>query len=388
MAGFNWLHLTDFHQGIRPDWLWPSVSEIFFDDLERLHELCGPWDLVLFTGDLTQSGNAEEFQKVDEKLDQLWDLFKILGSMPMLLAVPGNHDLVRPDKKNPAAKLLHMWDEDIQTEFWEDGESPYRQVVTHAFKNYTQWREHQPLHVKNINTGILPGDFSVTIGKEGAKLGIVGLNTSFLQLTGDDYNGRLALHARQFHAACDDDGVHWAKQHRACLLLTHHPPTWLNAEARQHLNAGITDHGRFAVHLCGHMHEASYQDIAEGGTETRRIWQGRSLFGLQSFEEDTRQRQYGYSAGRIELSENHGSLTFWPRESRLQGGQRVIVPDLSVGLINKLHTIPVRVKLLREYTRTQPVREEQPDLILENMTVPLSERVFKLRHKLSMGVRA
>ena len=103
---FSWLHLTDFHQGMRDqDWLWPGVKEIFFEDLKRLHDKSGSWDLVLFTGDLTQRGSAEEFEKLDRLLVQLWDYFAQLGSSPKLLAVPGNHDLVRPNAKEPAVRL-------------------------------------------------------------------------------------------------------------------------------------------------------------------------------------------------------------------------------------------------------------------------------------------
>ncbi|MHC5830771.1 MAG: hypothetical protein ACYT04_86190, partial [Nostoc sp.] len=111
----------------------------------------------------------------------------------------------------------------------------------------------QTFKPKDLKLGTLPGDFSATIEKEGAKLGIVGFNTSFLQLTGDNYEGKLALHPRQFHQACNGDGSAWAKQHNACLLLTHHPPGWLSPDSQRHLKAEITAHGRFAVHLCGHL---------------------------------------------------------------------------------------------------------------------------------------
>ncbi|MDE5072662.1 MAG: hypothetical protein O4861_10940 [Trichodesmium sp. St16_bin4-tuft] len=40
------------------------VKEIFFEHLNRLHEKSEPWDLVLFTGNLTQEGSAEEFEKL------------------------------------------------------------------------------------------------------------------------------------------------------------------------------------------------------------------------------------------------------------------------------------------------------------------------------------
>jgi predicted phosphohydrolase len=362
MICFNWLHLTDLHRGMKEhQWLWPGVREIFFNDLQVLHEKCGPWDLVLFTGDLTQCGSLEEFHKVNNLFEQLWEYFDRLGSNPRLVVIPGNHDLVRPQKKTAAIRMLIQWNDypDIQDEFWENEDSEYRQVVTQAFEPYTAWWNRQPFRAENINPGILPGDCSVTFEKEGVTLGIVGLNTSFLQLTEGNYDDKLALHTRQFHAVCGGDGLTWVKQHHTCLLLTHHPPVWLNSNSRQHLDGEIVAHGRFAVHLCGHMHETAYREIAEGGTEARRIWQGRSLFGLEYFgKENEDQRFHGYTAGRIELSENTGSLLFWPREARLQGRQRNIIPDHSILLTDNQHTHPKKFELLQPYIKGKPSTEQ------------------------------
>ncbi len=353
-CSFNWLHLTDLHRGMKEQrWLWPGMKEIFFADLQRLHDKCGPWDLVLFTGDLTQRGSAEEFQKLDELMKEIWDCFDKLGSSPKLLAVPGNHDLVRPNEKDPAVRLLQQWLDlpDIQEEFWEDADSPYRQVVTKAFENYMTWWDKQTFKPKDLKTGILPGDFSATIEKEGAKLGIVGLNTSFLQLIGGNYEGKLALHPRQFHQVCNGDGSAWTKQHNACLLLTHHPPGWLNPDSQRHLKAEITSHRRFVVHLCGHLHEASSVEIVEDGADARRIWQGRSLFGLEYYSRENTEveRLHGYTAGKVEMSDSKGNLLFWPRETRLQGGQRNIVPDYSQVLTDNQHTKPKEFELLQPY---------------------------------------
>ncbi len=357
---FSWLHLTDFHQGMdEQDWLWPGVKNRFFEDLKRLHDKCGPWDLVLFTGDLTQRGRIKEFQQLDKVLAQLWKEFDNLGSHPKLLAVPGNHDLARPDEKkeDPSVRLLQYWDKEpnVQTELWEKAESPYRTVITEAFENYIDWLKKQPFKADSIKYGILPGDFSVTIEKDGAKLGVVGLNTCFLQLTGNDYEGKLVVHPRQFNKACGGDGPNWAKQHHVCLLMTHHPPAWLTSDAQQHLNEEIADHGRFAAHLCGHMHEAGSLYTSEAGTEAQWIWQGRSLFGLKFFEKagERLQRSHGYTAGKIELNGSKGALAFWPRCERLQGKQRNIVPDNSIALTDDQHTLPRDFDL-------QLALEEQP----------------------------
>lgn len=288
---------------------------------------------------------------MDELLAQLWNHFEQLGSSPRLLAVPGNHDLVRPDQDDPSVILLQDWliRQNVQTTFWENAQSPYRRIITQVFKNYIAWWEKQPFKVEDIHMGLLPGDLSVTIEKNGAKLGIVGLNTSFLQLTDDNYEGKLALHTRQFHEACGGDGTEWAKQHHACLLLTHHPPAWLNADSKKHLNGEIVAHGHFALHLCGHNHKTASREVIDGGTEPRRLWQGRSLFGLEYFgKENEGQRLHGYTAGRIELSGNKGILILWPREARQQGGQRRIVLDQSVVLTDDQHTP------LREFDLLQP----------------------------------
>ncbi|MCP4702718.1 MAG: metallophosphoesterase [Gammaproteobacteria bacterium] len=349
---FSWLHLTDFHQGMdKQSWLWPGVKERFFDDLKRLHNKCGPWDLVLFTGDLTQQGRTGEFEKLERILTQLWEQFDKLKFSPKLLAVPGNHDLVRPNAKTPSVKLLSQWDNnpDIQQEFWGNERCPYRGVVNRACKNYLEWIKNHPFKPDNINHGILPGDFSATIKKDNASLGILGLNSAFLQLADNDYKGKLVVHPSQFHELCDGDGPAWAKEHNVCLFMTHHPPSWLSPDAHRHLTEEITEHGRFAVHLCGHLHENASLNRSEGGAEALRLWQSRSLFGLKSSKKPGMkiQRLHGYTLGKIELNGNQGVLTFWPRSENTQGTQRNFVPDYSINLTDEQHTHPQSFRLLK-----------------------------------------
>jgi 3',5'-cyclic AMP phosphodiesterase CpdA len=106
MAHISWLHLTDLHCGMQDQpWLWPGVRVIFFEDLRKLYDKCGPWDLILFTGDLTYSGAASQFQQVNDLFEQLWEAFDKLHFKPQLLAVPGNHDLVWQDKKRMEIKI-------------------------------------------------------------------------------------------------------------------------------------------------------------------------------------------------------------------------------------------------------------------------------------------
>ena len=328
---FSWLHLTDLHLGMdEQSSLLPVLKDRFFEDLESVRDKCGPCDLVIFSGDLTQSGNAEEFQRVDEFLGQLWDRFQELGCRPSFLAVPGNHDLVRPNAMSSAVKALATWagDLDVQSEFWNNPKSDYRTTVEAAFQHYQDWWAKAPRKPATTKAGMLPGDFSATFEKDGARIGIVGLNSTFLQLTGGDYTTKLALDARQFTAACDGDGPAWVKKHNACLLVTHQPPSWLTSGSLDELRGEIAGYGYFVAHLFGHMHEARYVSSAAGGASVCREFQGTSLFSLERYgPEKKADRRHGYAAGRIELQGDAGSYSLWPRKAYHPGGQWKFAAD-------------------------------------------------------------
>jgi hypothetical protein len=356
MRSFSWLHLTDLHQGLdAQSWLWPGVKDILFEDLTKLHERCGPWDLVLFTGDITQRGTAEEFDRFTATLAPLWDHIEGLGSRPVLLPVPGNHDLARPDAVQPEVLILQRWEEypAVQSDFWSDPGSPYRRLVDQIFANYDAWLASSPFRTpKRLRKGILPGDFAATIAKDGLELGVLGLNSSFLQITGGDYLGKLAVDVRQFHGACDGDGPAWVKQHDLALLMTHHPATWLSEQARDHFRGEIFTPGRFAAHICGHLHEHASSVVAIGGAAGRRQLQGRSLFGLESFGKDKPiERSHGYAAGVVTIADDdQAHLRLWPRVAkRAAAGHWRLIQDLDAfELEDDQGTAPEALQLQRK----------------------------------------
>jgi len=320
MTQINWLHLTDLHIGGREKHLLPAIKNAFREDLKKLHQKSGPWDLVIFTGDLTQRASAEEFALFDTFLGELWQWLADLGSNPKLVTVPGNHDLVRPDADDPVVMLLGQWQAQgkVRDQFWANENSAYRKIVEAAFANYQKWWASTPYKLEG-QRGLLPGDFSSIFEKEGASIGIVGLNSSYLQLTDEDAKGKLALSARQFQAVCPPDGPSWVRKHNANLFLTHHPPDWLTEDAGMELRSEIASGGFFALHLFGHMHKGRFEAVSIGGTPVTRVSQGNSLFGLEYFGNKI-ERAHGYAAGRIELIEAEGHLTIWPRGVQKPGG--------------------------------------------------------------------
>ena len=162
----------------------------------------------------------------------------------------------------------------------------------------------------------MPGDFAATFEKEGARIGVLGLNSAFLQLAGGDYKERLALGYQQFDGACGKAGPEWAREHHLCLLLTHHPSDWLSRDAQTEL--GRIHGDNFALHLHGHMHETAYRALSVGGGVPRRSWRALALRRGVRLEDDkggTIERRIGYAIGRVELRGREGTLRFWPRKA-------------------------------------------------------------------------
>ncbi len=283
------LLLSDFHQGMAGQkTLWPNVRSKFLDDLKTLRESGPPWDLVIFTGDLTQRGETKEFTAFAENLDKIWSRLAELDSNPRLVAIPGNHDLVRPVSTTPSVRALRNWESDLelQEHFWTGPTNEYRRLVQRVFAPFSTWREKERRHVA-VTSGVLPGDISSSLVFGDVRLGIVGLNSAFLQLSAESSNGRLAVGFQQLQGVCGDDPHDWIEKHDICLLLTHHPADWLCKPARDSFFREVFDPTSFPIHLFGHMHEPEQRTIAVGGGLPRHEFQAPSLFGLEQWTDST-----------------------------------------------------------------------------------------------------
>jgi hypothetical protein len=337
MNKISWLHLTDLHRGMTAQgWLWPNVEQQFFRDMAVLHEKSGPWDFLIFSGDLVQTGAAKEFQRLDYTLKRIYEKINSLGSDPVLLSVPGNHDLRRPSKDDAAFKKLLRFHKDkaVRDEFWNEANSPMRKAIKTSFASFSSWnRRHTFPKPLKLKSGILPGDFTATVERRGLRIGVLGLNTAFLQLASGDCQGQLDLSLNQLIGVCGPDFVDWFTSHSFCLLVTHHPPDWLTSDAQRQLYSDIAIPGRFLVHHCGHLHESRFVSSAIGGSDQRRCYQGASLFGLEKYNEIS-DRRHGYSVCSVEVGkQNTGTIRMWPRSAvKHQAGHWHFVEDNSATL--------------------------------------------------------
>src|SRR5262249_44851291 len=159
---------------------WPNVESAFFKDLRKLHDKCGPWHILFFSGDLVQKGASKEYAKLTTTLQRVYAHLNALGSNPVLVAIPGNHDLERPDNTDDALAQLQRWHSDasLQDEFWNRPNSSVRKLIKRAFRNFANWNRDHPFPKPHIfSLGELPGDVAATVEIENLKIGILGLNT-------------------------------------------------------------------------------------------------------------------------------------------------------------------------------------------------------------------
>src|SRR6202044_1799994 len=257
-------------------------------------------------------------------------------------------------------KLMDSYSSDrrFRDEFWGDPDCQGRAIVKKAFAAYrTRTKAFRFPRPSLLRSGKLPGDFSGVVDVDGLKVGIVGLNSAFLQLTGGNLEGKLAIDLEQVIAVCGDNFVDWFRSNSCNFLLTHHPPSWFTPASRTALDSDIYVPGRILAHLCGHLHEGVQISLSHGGEVSRQIIQSAALFGLEYFGEpsERKERRHGYSTGQLDVGTKTATLTFWPRiATRHQAGHWHFVPDNSATLDASGGTKVAQVPINQRKTEPRP----------------------------------
>lgn len=312
--GCVWLHLTDLHRGQPGDsGRWPTVQEALLADMERMAQQLGPPDLLLLTGDLAFAGAAEEYDAVDESLQRI---LEAVAGDPFLVVVPGNHDMTRPEGDPLGFQGYHQVESACRRNFLR-GEASTLAYLRGLFHGYDNWWKRTVApnwsrHAVTFTEGRLPGDFIVSVERGGLRLGLVGLNSAFLQQAGGDFARRLSVEPEQLPSEL----ARWCQRQDASFLLMHHPPDWLHEQSLELFEQYIYPPERFTACFFGHMHQGRYRAESGSAGLTRRWYQGSSLFGLEHYGTQREQREMGYSWGRLRRTEGaRGLMERWPRKA-------------------------------------------------------------------------
>jgi|GEM_PF-1042205 len=334
----NILHLSDLHVGVNSQsWLWPNFEAEFLLDIKRVHAKSGEINVIVFSGDLAQQATKQEYLKLDEILKKIYRTLNELGSNPILFTVPGNHDLCRPDSMNSTVRAFKDWeiDEELRNAFWNNKPAEYRDCINSAFSNYSHWSEsleENGFPTGDVKNGILPGDKSLRVQVGDKYFGLIGLNSSWLQLGSGDYKQRLDVDVRQLNAITDEDPNGWTSNNISNIIITHHPLDWLSERSQNEWRAEIYNQSKFSAHMFGHMHETTTIQNSEGGFSARRYLQSASLFGLEKTESGSK-RAHGYSVLNISEVDSKIYLKQWPRIaiSGQDGGMK-LVPNFQMNI--------------------------------------------------------
>ncbi|HVV16078.1 MAG TPA: metallophosphoesterase [Polyangia bacterium] len=101
---FRVLHISDTHFS-EEAWDQNHILSALAEDVSSFRERSGAADLVIFTGDIAQTGKAAEYRMADEWLRQR--LLPAAAVEPeRVVLVPGNHDVDR-SKISAAGKMVH-----------------------------------------------------------------------------------------------------------------------------------------------------------------------------------------------------------------------------------------------------------------------------------------
>ncbi len=368
MARFSWLHLSDLQLGLSGSRLLrPEYREAFEKDLRKVHERTGPWDVVVLSGNLTQTGSPREFALLQSTLESFWEYFRGLGSKPLLLAVPGEQDFHHPLVQG--AELLGMFSaSEIREALQREGSDKQGRFILGRFSNFTDWLKHSSIAQPGVlRQGLLPGDFSVTVESEGLKVGIIGLNAIFRSDCKDPESPR-EIDVEQVEAATGGDPSHWASQHDVLLLVTHTPPSRLKSTSLEVLRQTLASPGRLFLHLCGGVSRVEWMEPRES-----RAVQALSLFGVKRPIPGL----WGYSAGKLSPS----GLRLLPRTASLSGELITFGPD--------------RTRDVDEATAPGPVKRSRPAPDAPSQELPTSDvpqpawtpRGVRLQRMLEVGSR-
>lgn len=298
MTKITILHVSDLHWSTSNADSLKIVTEALFEDVAKMrHELSVRPDLIIFSGDLAQSGDSEDglLAPFDEFLVPLAKIAEL--PIDRLFVAPGNHDMSRENVRSlptiNAALYDRLKDVDTINGFIKKTEEGSKEEVlaTDRMKNF------YTVHDVYLNSISQRGPFyrasKLSVGER--TVGVACLNSAW-RATGEaddvDYQrliiGELAIdNALQEIEGCD-----------LKIAVHHHPLDWLAAPDKESSDARIRS--AFNLACTGHMHVArpSFSLDAVGScvmSQTGSVYAGRRWFnGYQYIEIDLPSGEYTF----------------------------------------------------------------------------------------------
>ncbi len=297
MLPLRWIHLSDLHFGAGGHDVAANRKTVLFklrEDICVMMGRLGPPQLIFITGDIAQSGKAEQYQMAE---DWLQDIVRVTKAR--VFVVPGNHDVDRKIASGGENKELQreLRSNKIKLDnALQDGAVrallTAKQAAFLAFAQKYGWESGQLWQKKPID----------------AQTTILALNTSLLS-DDEDATGNLELGHCQLDEIVQAPGL--------ALVLGHHPAEWLKD-------------GNFLLNYLGNRpHLGFFGHVHQPGGGAHLGFDGQYLLlRAAAAHAPMGHEGYGYAWGELSLK----GLDYYPRSWSQRRGE--FVGDSNVGQLD------------------------------------------------------
>ena len=250
MSGLTWLHLSDWHQN-GAEFNRKIIRDAIIRDINnriRVDPNLAKIDFIIFSGDLSYSGEPVEFVAAQKHL--LCPLLEAADLNPdRLFCVPGNHDINKLFVQDMLPiDLQKPFDSEFLVQKWLTSR-PRRYRLLEPFEDYTKF-------VSDF-TGQPTPDYASTIKLElgGKKIALVGLNSAWMCARGNESD--------YWHVVVGElqvqDALKSVQDADLRIAVLHHPVDWIAPFERNIIEAILERKCHFILH--GHEHNTQIRIV-------------------------------------------------------------------------------------------------------------------------------
>jgi predicted phosphodiesterase len=300
-----WWHFSDIHWNVRSSTERRVLLNTLMDDLKnRLAEFGSP-DFVVFSGDITYSGEKDQYLASEKDFfTPIRDLLD--GKDCPFFFVPGNHDVRRAISRTVNPELINSINSTRSLNDFLDNED-YVQMVQKPFSEFDSFLSRVS---PDIEHGVLGWWKEVCI-KEKSIL-IIGLNSSWASSYHKTSDGivkdqrHLLLGESQLLRLTES-----SSQESLTIVIAHHPLNWLNGFCETQNRQLLHRHADFV--LFGHTHALHDLSLSLGSAGATAFIPAPAIYDRAST--DTVEYARGYNIVQFDVDTRQGAAHYYKYSS-------------------------------------------------------------------------
>ena len=297
-----WWHFTDLHWELQSSTERRTFLTFLYESLRQRLDEFGPPDFVVFTGDVTFSGDPAQFDAAEQYF--FTPIRSLLGSKASpFLFVPGNHDLRRSAANtiNPEL-ILSLSSNRSLNEFLDDDE--YIAMVRRPFVAFDKFLSRVSPDVTQTVLG-----WKTKLVLENKSVLVIGVNSSWASSFHKDSEKHvdderhLLVGQRQLLELIESEG-----KDDLVIVMMHHPLTWLNGFSDTQTRQLLQSYADFV--LFGHTH--ALHDLSQtisGAGET--VFLPAPAIYDRVTTTDTIEYARGYNVVRFDVENRKGAAHYY-----------------------------------------------------------------------------